>query len=213
MFTGKPQIKLHALLVWLLGSVLAWGTVVRECLVAAWQARLRGGCSGCVESWNYSPVLQRFSFKKKWESLPFGNQWKLSPYSLIMAFLKTARKMKKIEAVGRKEWKEQGDLRVTVRAGMHLWRGTVDGTMETNCTSEQHPKESSMPLSERFQQSSVSIFQGQMNLFVKKTPISEKKSRIYVKMAECIMPVPSFLRYLESSFSSTQQASTILHLQ
>lgn len=33
-----------------------------------------------------------------------------------------------------------------------------------------YPKESSVLLSERFQQPCVSIFQGQMNLFVKKTP-------------------------------------------
>lgn len=168
VFTGKPQIKPRALLVCLLGSVLAWGAVVLECLVAAWQAQLRGGCLGCVERWNCSPALQRISFEKEWELLPFRNQWEWWPCSLIMAFLKTAGKSAKIETVGRKESKKQGHLRITIRTGMHLWRGTVDGTVETNCASEQPPKERSLLLSARFQQSSVSIFQSQINLFVKK---------------------------------------------
>lgn len=179
MFTGKPQIKPYALLVCLLRSVLAWGTVVRECLVTAWQAQLGGACSARVESWNCSPALQRFSFEKEWESLPFRNQWKWRPCSLIMAFLKSTRKMAKIEAVGRKEWKEQGDLRVTVWTGMHLWRGTVDGTMETNYTSEQHPKESSMLLSESFS-CQVLVFSKVRWIYLLKKPQFQNRNLEYM---------------------------------
>lgn len=67
MFTGKPQIKSHALLVCPLGNVLSWGVVLQECLVTAWQAQLRLGLLGLCAELFPCFALQNFPFEKEWE--------------------------------------------------------------------------------------------------------------------------------------------------